>query len=731
MKLRIRKGTRFLFDGQAHVVESVLSGNRFRCKNIEYGGEITLSHDEIGAAWGDGRIKFAYSGRNGRTDSDKALIVNGEHTDFSTVAEEDKAAAQYRFNILKNLYDFVGLKEVARISRADIKDFAESIGYRKGVKNYDEAGNLIPSAGTIERWNNFFVESNGSVLALIPHHKNKGGKGQSRLDADVENIIQTALAKYQARKKVIASSVDDVHTEIVNKIADENQFRARYDQLVPPHIDTVRYRILNAGIEMTLHPPKSRKQQQKDSPVGNFEGATRIGERYEIDHTQLDLFVVDTERRLPIGRPHVTAVKDKFTGLPTGWHIGFNKGGYKAVMLSLRHAFKPKPDYQSLYGTENTFEYVYGVCELLAVDRGKEFIGRSLTEACQALGIRLDKLPPRTPWYKGAIEKFFRDQNSQLLSGIPGFVPHNFSRWEEYDPLKHACISLEAFLQVFHMYIIDVYSQDIHRFRVQKGIPIEMWNHDWLHNGNQLPLTSTVDELDKILLPTDERAIQNIGIEFKTIIYQSSEAARLRSQYKAQMMRHSANDEPRRTSPKVLIKYDPEDMSKVYVPDPINSGEWITFYANDPAGYTKNLSLDQHKIIKDYANKTQEQPDIYQLARAKQRIQEIVEEEFHATKRIRRRERSARFMGMNSQNPQGTRLIPNEDISATKNTSTSAEKVLSKQQEKVNDLTDDTTEHVKASPSFQPNFGAYGDSASNFDEITIDYKNDIGDSDEY
>jgi len=58
-------------------------------------------------------------------------------------------------------------------------------------------------------------------------------------------------------------------------------------------------------------------------------------ERVELDHTVLDLIVVDEEDRLPIGRPTVTLALDVYSGLPAGLYVGFEPAGYGAAMRCL------------------------------------------------------------------------------------------------------------------------------------------------------------------------------------------------------------------------------------------------------------------------------------------------------------------------------------------------------------------------------------------------------------
>jgi hypothetical protein len=57
-----------------------------------------------------------------------------------------------------------------------------------------------------------------------------------------------------------------------------------------------------------------------------------ILERVEIDHTPLDLFVVDDDTGMPLGRPYVTLCIDDFSRCILGMHIGFTSPSYQSVV---------------------------------------------------------------------------------------------------------------------------------------------------------------------------------------------------------------------------------------------------------------------------------------------------------------------------------------------------------------------------------------------------------------
>ena len=65
-------------------------------------------------------------------------------------------------------------------------------------------------------------------------------------------------------------------------------------------------------------------------------------ERAEIDHTLLDLMVVDDQTGIPLGRPSVTACIDCYTRCILGIYIGFNPLSYQSVAACLKDCFLPK-----------------------------------------------------------------------------------------------------------------------------------------------------------------------------------------------------------------------------------------------------------------------------------------------------------------------------------------------------------------------------------------------------
>ncbi len=364
--------------------------------------------------------------------------------------------------------------------------------------------------------------------------------------------------------------------------------------------------------------------------------AQRPLERVELDHTVLDLIVVDEADRLPIGRPTVTLALDEYSGLPAGVHVGFEPAGYGAAMRCLLHAILPKEDTQARYGTKKGWP-VYGLPETLVVDRAPHLVGGDLGDACGQLGIHLEPSPVKRPWFKGAIERQFRTHNTGLVHGLPGTTFSNVLARGEYDAEGMACISLTRFREILHVYLLDVYGQEWNRG--VEGVPAQRWA-EAVAAGWTPALYHDAAEIRLLLGRSAVRTIQRAGIDHLCLRYQSRELDALRRALPA--------------GTPVALKYDPEDLGAVHVQIPAAQRDpegpaWLRVAALHQA-YAGGLSLWKHRVIQGQARVERGRAvNIEALAEAKGRIQTVVEEEFRRTRRGRRRIAGARYLGVGAE----------------------------------------------------------------------------------
>ena len=188
---------------------------------------------------------------------------------------------------------------------------------------------------------------------------------------------------------------------------------------------------------------------------------------------------------------------------------------------------------------------------------------------------------------------------------MPGKTFSNILEKGDYNPKKHALVSMEMFERIFHHWVIDIYQQSKHQGI--NDVPARLWKIGISKYPPALPPKST--ELEVLLGNIVWRVISASGVELFGLYYNDLILASVRSNLKK--------------GQKVKIKYDPTDISLVYVYDQHNN-RYLPVPAIDQE-YTQGLTLWQHQVIIKYAQQNvDDYVDIVHLIAAKQRIKEMI-----------------------------------------------------------------------------------------------------------
>lgn len=353
-----------------------------------------------------------------------------------------------------------------------------------------------------------------------------------------------------------------------------------------------------------------------------------------MDHTKTDLMAVDLEMRLPIGRATLTDALDLYSHMVLGSYLSFEPASYLSVMQCLLNAIKPKTYVKELYPEVEHHWECYGIPETIVVDNGREFHSVDFEDACLQLGIITEYAPPGNPEYKGSKERYYETLNNQLLHSMPGTTFSDILDRADYDPLKNAIIDVEDLKKMHHIYVIDIYARQIHKGI--RDVPARLWNEAIAEFPPALPLKGT--DLRILIGYIEYRTIRSQGVELFGLFYNCDDLSLVRRELKGH---------------KVKVKYDPTDISVIYVADQKN-GLFIPVPAVDQE-YTRGLTKYQHDVIRNYARKTAESyVDTDALWRARKKIEEIVERAWERSRKSSTRMKLARFKGIGLQNAWGT-----------------------------------------------------------------------------
>ncbi len=137
----------------------------------------------------------------------------------------------------------------------------------------------------------------------------------------------------------------------------------------------------------------------------------------QIDHTKVDIQLVDNLARAVLGRPWLTLLLDVHSRCVLGLSVSFDPPSAAGVALALAQGVLPKTEWLADRGLDLTWP-MHGLPRLLHLDNGREFHSRALRRGCQQHGLRLDFRPPATPRFGGHIERLM----GTLMEGIASAV---------------------------------------------------------------------------------------------------------------------------------------------------------------------------------------------------------------------------------------------------------------------------------------------------------------------
>jgi putative transposase len=403
---------------------------------------------------------------------------------------------------------------------------------------------------TMYRWMNKYQESM-LLSSLLPEDKN-GGRGKSRLDKETEKIIQVTIEDYYLNKQ--KPSVQQASEEAIRRCKNAG---------VPlPSPITIRRRIsvLSAREKLKRRIGWQAARNKYEPIKGEFPGADYPLSVVQIDHTKLDIMLVDDVDRLPVGRPWLTLAIDVYSRMIAGMYISLDPPGALSVGLCLSHAILPKEQWLLRYNIKTTWP-VWGLMAKIHLDNAKEFRGDMLRRSCEQYSIGIDYRPVKTPHFGGHIERLIGTFSKDVHT-LPGTTFSNIKERGEYKSDVHAAMTLKELEQWLATYITDVYHQKLHSELDMS--PLKKYE-EGIFGKDDKPgcgFPKRIADEDKLRLdfmPYIERSMQRYGIVIEDVHY-----------YRSILNKwiNAVDPEYPKRKRQFLIRRDPRDISVVYFWDP-------------------------------------------------------------------------------------------------------------------------------------------------------------------
>lgn len=604
----LKPGLKFKLNSSIYTILKNESNESIQVVNENFNEICYFTYQEIVQDLASGNLKFEVKGRNTKPCDPNDIKTSYLFNDLES--NPYKSTIIFRYKVIEPLLQI----PCAIRKRKDIENHVESINKlaefplefkeRFGIEISKKL-----SVATIYRWLKFYIESDRDIRSLAPAYKNCGGKYKLRSNDKIQQFLEESITeRYMHAQRI---TIKEVFYDVVNKITDYNEFTD--NKLKYPSYPTIARKISTIpGYDLEVHRFGKRSADINYSPVGDGVKVMMPLERVEIDSTILDILIVD-ENGSEMGRPYIVAAIDKFTRYILGFSIGFGSVGWPEVMQCIHHMLSDKSYVKQKYPNINNEWTAFGLPKTLVIDNGKAFINTPMIDACLQLGFILQQCAPHTPEWKGSIERFFGTTNKELIHQMPGTTRSNPQQLsEDENPSKQACLRFSVLIKLIHKWAIDVYCQDYHKG--VKGIPSKLWDRAKLDNPIAIP--NNIDEIAICLGRVEYRKITRKGIELNYLKYNSESLNKLLRKFSIE------NDG---INQKFKVKYNPLDLSEIFLYDYLINNCWLCVPSTDPQ-YTKGLTEWEHKEAIKRALNEVGRVDVEALAKAKVEIYKEIQE---------------------------------------------------------------------------------------------------------
>jgi putative transposase len=376
--------------------------------------------------------------------------------------------------------------------------------------------------------------STRKASSLIPSSRGTPS-GARRVDGKTEQLIAQQIDRFWLKKERPSMRA------LIQRVHDA----CRIEGLPLPHRSTIQRRIDELDVLGVAKRRGETALEAATTPsVGSF-AAERPNEVWQIDHTIVDLIVVDEETRLPIGRPVLTIAIDICTRMVAGFHLSLDAPSSTAVGLCLLHAVYDKTAWLQERGIDCPWP-VAGLPSILHCDNGAEFHSKALKGACREYGIKLAYRPPATPRFGGHIERLIGTMMGAVHI-LPGTTFSNTKIRDGYASEKNATFTLRELERWLALEIAGVYQRRIHSALLRP--PLAVWQERQGAVSFDLPPDRMAFWTS--FLPETKRRLLKDGIHLEKIRYWSDALAR---------------DLGR--GHEMLVKYDPRDLARIFVRRP-------------------------------------------------------------------------------------------------------------------------------------------------------------------
>ena len=362
--------------------------------------------------------------------------------------------------------------------------------------------------------------------------------GSRRLPEVIEVVISEAIEGFfKSRQK---PNINALHKEVHRRCAQQG--------LRAPCWTSVRDRV--AAIDpakLVAAREGAKAARSRYHPVPGTYRIERAFEVVQIDHTLVDVIVVDRAYRQPLQRPWVTLAIDVASRMVAGFYLTLEPPSALSVSLAIQHLVQPKLDWLDGFGIDADWP-TSGLPETIHVDNAKEFRSKAMRRGAEEHGISLQYRPIGAPHYGGHIERLIGTMMGAVHL-LPGSTFSSIKDRGDYDSGANATMTLDE-LERWLALEITRYHAERHR---SLGIPpVAAWQEAVQRRDTPLRQPYDPEGFRIDFLPAVERMVRRDGIHLFGLRYWDDVLSIWAGRQGRQLR----------------VSYDPRDLSTVFVRGP-------------------------------------------------------------------------------------------------------------------------------------------------------------------
>ncbi|MEK5440808.1 Mu transposase C-terminal domain-containing protein [Fredinandcohnia sp. FSL W7-1320] len=520
-------GTRFLMNDNEYLVRRELDLD-YEIENLNYKKVEIIRKQELLHLWWNGSLLFRIVNEE---ENENLLKIHN----LNDLDEKSKKTAFERYRILEPVIK-------GEVLPSELESYLTSRNVAKS---------------TFYDWKKLWAKTE-DLRSLVPKKPGpKSSRTKGRVLKILDEVIESSL---YADGKI---TLEDIRSEFILRIEEENKLREENEKLGYVSLSKVRRRKEEIIDIFRLDKEKYGNVLAKLKRDGSMEEvlATRPLQRVEIDWTTVDVMLIDPADLKP-KRPYLIYAIDKYSGEPIGFFVTFKPVDSNALKQCLIHIIMPKTYIKELYPLVKNDWVAHGIPHTVVVDNHRVNDSYEFEEACYQVGVKEVQFCAIDSGYqKAAIERAFRELNTKFIHNLKGTTFSNIIEKGRYDSMGKACITMQGFIYMAHIAIVDLVS---HKYHSRLGnSPHNIWNEGIAANSRiKLQLPRSVDSLKIMLMGgTELRKIQQTGVVIQNEYYNSQELMELKNE----LEKYNREDE------KVRVRFDLSDMRRVYIYDMINN----------------------------------------------------------------------------------------------------------------------------------------------------------------